>query len=285
MKPGTMAMVPPTLPPNCGQPQATTANTATAPAASTARLDLLPPTRPGAVTIPAQHGVPGPGGGEDAAHRVQPHRFAADAVEPARFQDRQPERRSHLQPRPGDHVEADHGDRQGRYRARRPERIPAPRPAQRDDANHGRPGRGEPVQPDGGVRQLPPRHQVGQERAGRHRGQHGPGDPPPGGPVAAARGLRPPPEQADADTGGRVQQGVRPEEDRVRARPHLGRGVLADQAAHGGGGGAPAGPGDLRPHHVRGDRLATPAQHGGVRSVSTTIPGCRVDSASSRPVR
>ncbi len=123
------------------------------------------------------------------------------------------------------------------------------------------------------MRQLPPRHQVGQERAGRHRGQHGPGDSPPGGPGPAARGLRPPPQQADADTGGRVQQGVRPEEDRVRARPHLGRGVLADQAAHGGGGGAPARPGELRTHHVGGDRLAAPAQHGGRQVGEHDHPG------------
>ncbi len=96
-----------------------------------------------------------------------------------------------------------------------------------------------------------------------HRPGDGPGGSPQRGPAPPPFRLGAPEDQADGGERGHVGERVGPEEDGVRARPHLSGGVLADQPADGGGERAPAAAGDRRAGHAGGNGLAAPAEHGG----------------------
>ena len=105
-----------------------------------------------------------------------------------------------------------------------------------------------------------------------------------------ARRLRlssaaPPERQADPGQHHRVGQRVGPEELVVRIPPDLLGRVPAGQRLDGGGDAAPVAASDLRADRARCWPLAPPSQPStvGVRSVSTTMPGCRVEAESSRP--
>ena len=241
-----MAIVPPTFPPNCGQPHAITTKTATADAAASARPRPPARPRPGLPVSASRPPVPArpagprpdrpavragrveqrvahPGDRDHGADGVQADPFTADPVEPAALQHRQAERRAQLQPGPGHHVQPDDQHRHQRHRARRPERVPPPRPGQRDHADHRRPRQGEPVLPDRRVRQQPPRHQAGQERPGRHRTRDGARQPPQPGPAPPPSRLAAPPHQPHPGEHGHVHQRVGPEKDRCACPSTPGR--------------------------------------------------------------
>ena len=312
-----MAIVPPTFAPNCGQPHAITAKSATADAARSARprpsadgrprpsADGRP--RPSAdgrpwPSVPAfrppgsrseaarskagerawpQQRVAHPGDRDHGADGIQPDPGAADPVEPAALQDGQAERRTQLQPGAGDHVQPDDQDGHRGDGAWRPERIPPPGPGQGDRAHRRRPRDGEPVLPDRRVRHQPPRHQVGQERAGWHRTRDGARDPPQRRPAAPPVRLTAPEEQPDADEHDQVNRDVEPEEDFVCAHPDLGGRVLADEPAQGGASAPRPARVICEPGKPTGRGRPRQPSTVGVRSVSTTIPACRVEGASS----
>ena len=211
----------------------------------------------------AEQRVAHPGDRDHRADGIQPDPGPADPVEPAALQDGQAERRTQLQPGAGDHVQPDDQDGHRGDGARWPERIPPPGPGQGDRAHRRRPRHGEPVLPDRRVRHQPPWHQVGQERAGWYRARDGAREPPQCRPAAAPVRLTAPEEQPNADEHDQVNRDVDPEEDFVRAHPHLGGGVLADEPAEGGSERAAAGAGDLRTRQAHRAGPAAPAEHRG----------------------
>ena len=217
-----MAIVPPTLPPN---PR---------PAGGEHREHARPRPRqhrgpPGRRGTCAAATRPASAAAEQRRDAVDAQRLVADAVEPARLEHRQPERRLQLQPRPGHHVEPSTSRVNRQISAERRERVPPPRPGQRGQRDDQRPGRGHPVQPAAGwaschhgtrlARNVPAGTAAANTPATRH---------------PRARRLRrsaAAPQQASpiAASTRRVGQRVGPEERAVRGRPHLFGGVPADQ--------------------------------------------------------
>ena len=291
-----MAMVPPTLPPNPGQPDANTAKTRD-------RRDgqdrgpprrRPPPEAAGAASLPEaarrarrqQQDQRQPGRAEQAGQAVDAERLVADAVEPAcspaptgrTGSPAAAPTRSSRRPQHGHGEQADHAQRRERTAVaateqRGPLRSPRPAPPRRRTAR--RPGARSSTTAPGWPGRCP--------RAPRRRTPR-----PPATARARRRPLvrrRAPGRQADRGQHARRRPASRPRRTRrgypaTPARRCPGRSGPRTVAAS-----EPRSPRVTCAPTVCGGTLLRRSQPStvGVRSVSTTRPGCRVETALSRP--
>ena len=133
--------------------------------------------------VPAQQDQGQPARAEQTGQAVDAEGLVADAVEPAGLQHGQAERGLQLQPRPGHHVDPQHGHGEQADHAERRERAAVTETEQRGARDDQGQRDRDRVEPGGRVRGGRPGHQVSQEGARGHRGGEHPGHQPAPGPA------------------------------------------------------------------------------------------------------